>query len=101
MSYISIFNCYLLFIFFIFSSEQNITRGIVKIIDNVQLPVIFNANEEYLNIITIGNMYVLNKENNTIKYQNQFVGYLTPFLFFMDNEKNYFFLMKESVIKFF
>ena len=74
------------------SSIQDISKGIYKIKENVQLPAIFDANSDYINIITKNHIYVVNKENNSIKFQKDIQEYTSPFLLYMDKSKNYFLL---------
>ena len=74
------------------SSIQDISKGIYKIIENVQLPAIFDANSDYINIITKNHIYVVNKENNSIKFLKDIQEYTSPFLLYMDKSKNYFLL---------
>ena len=92
MSYYLIFIICYLVLDFNFSSCQYITKGITQIINNAELPIIFNANEESLNIITSGYIYVVNKEDNSIKYQSQIHLYLPPFLLYLFSSTELFFI---------
>ena len=96
MSYYLIFIISYLVLDFNFSSCQYITKGITQIINNAELPIIFNANEKSLNIITSGYIYVINKEDNSIKYQSQIHLYLPPFLLYLFSPQNYFLLTEVS-----
>ena len=93
-------NFFLIFIqFFVYNqcnypSRLNIIKGINKIINNIEFPIIFNANEESLNIITSSNIYVIKKKNHSIIYQKSFKEYFPPFLLYIDESNNYFLLIE-------
>ena len=59
---------FIIFLYFIFLFKSIISIRIDKIVESISLPSIFDANEDYLNILSIGKIFVLNKEDNTIKY---------------------------------
>ena len=79
--------------------NQDITKGIIKIIDKVELPIIFNANSEYLNIISSSKLNVVSKENNIIKYQKNISSYIEPYLFYIENSNIYYLITKGSRYK--
>ena len=99
MNYIFVFFKIFIFINLSILYKQDITKGITKIINNVELPVIFNANENCFNIISSGNIYVVNKGNKSIKYQKSIPLYLPPFLLYVDKSKNYYLLTENSRYK--
>ena len=92
MNHIFVFFKIFIFINLSILYKQDITKGITKIINNVELPVIFNANENCFNIISSGNIYVVNKGNKSIKYQKSIILYSPPFLLYIDKLKNYYLL---------
>ena len=79
--------------------NQDINKGIIKIIDNVELPIIFNANSEYLNIISSGKLYVVKKENNIIKNQKNISTYIEPYLFYIEKSNIYYLITQGSRYK--
>ena len=93
----------LIFIIFIsmlkYAFSQYITKGITQKIDKVDHPIIFNANERCLNIISPESIYVVNKEDNSIKFQKEIQSYNAPFLLYKDKSNNYFLLAELSRYK--
>ena len=83
---------FFIFILLIAYSIQNISFGITKIINNSHFAFIRDANEKYINILSTNKIYIVNKENNLIKYQKDIDGFISPFLLYMDKSKNYFLL---------
>ena len=81
-----------IFIVLVIFSEQNISFGIAKIIDDCNFAFIRDANDKYINILSTSKIYVVNKEDNSIKYQKNIFGFMDPFLLYMDKSKNYFLL---------
>ena len=71
----------LLFLNFIFLYQQANTTGIYNVLNKVTLPVIFDANAKHFNVITSGNIYVINKETRE-KREIGFTTYL-PWIFFI------------------
>ena len=60
-----IFKFYIFLCYIILLSKQEIN----KLIEGTSFAIIFNANDEYYNVITSNYIYVLNKQNNSIKFQ--------------------------------
>lgn len=60
------FNFFIFLFCEIILSKQEITR----LIEGTSFAIIFNANNEYYNVITSNYIYVLNKLNNSTKFQN-------------------------------
>ena len=83
---------FFIFIILIVFSKQNISSGITKIINNSLAACISDANEKYINILTNNKIYVVNKEDNSIKHQKDIDGFFPPFLLYMYKSKNYFLL---------
>ena len=83
---------FFIFIILIVFSKQNISSGITKIINNSFDACISDANEKYINILTNNKIYVVNKEDNSIKHQKDIDGFFPPFLLYMYKSKNYFLL---------
>jgi len=85
---------FILLVFFQFSflSNQTIVKGINKIIDNICLPIIFDANKDNFNLIASSYFFIINKETKKINNQGDFAAYLPPMLLYIDKSKNYFFL---------
>ena len=94
MNYILEFIKIFIFINLSILSKQDITKGITQIINNVECPVFFNANDDCLNIISSGNIYVVNKDDNSIKHQKNITRYLSGFLLYIDKLNNYYFLIE-------
>ena len=88
------FIIFISFLNFAFFSNQYITKGINKIIDRAYFPIIFDANENCLNIIISEYIYVVNKEDNSIKFQKEINAYNPPSLLYIDKLNNYFFIEK-------
>ena len=84
----------ILFVFFQFSflSNQTIVKGINKIIDNICLPIIFDANKDNFNLIASSYFFIINKETKKINNQGYLGEYLPPILLYIDKSKNYFLL---------
>ena len=76
----------------IFISNQGISKGIIKIKDGLTNPIIFDANAQNFNVISSGELFVIDKETNEIKYQNDSEIFDPPYLLYMDKTKNYFLL---------
>ena len=76
----------------IFISNQVIRKGIIKIKDELSNPIIFDANAQNFNVISSGELFVIDKETNEIKYQNDSEIFDPPYLLYMDKTKNYFLL---------
>ena len=74
---------FFIFIILIVFSKQNISSGITKIINNSLAACISDANEKYINILTNNKIYVVNKEDNSIKHQKDIDGFFPPFLLYM------------------
>ena len=81
-----------IFIVLLIFSKQNISFGIAKIINDCNFAFIRDANDKYINILSTSKIYVVNKEDNSIKYQKNIFGFMDPFLLYMDKSKNYFLL---------
>ena len=93
------FNFLLLFNFIFPSNQKNISKGIIKIIDEVRSSFIFYVNEEYIHIITSDKIYIINKENNIIKEQSFKDNYSnsSPFLLYIDKQNNYLLLYDDAI----
>ena len=75
----------------IFISNQQITTGIYQIIEDIQYPIVFDANEEYYNVICATHYYVYHKENNNLRSDGS-SGFdnISPLLLFQDPQNNYY-----------
>ena len=80
----------ILLLHIIFLSNQQITTGIYKIIEGIRYPIVFDANEEYYNVICSTKYYVYHKVKNNLKSHgsSNFNNY-SPLLLFQDQENNY------------
>ena len=77
----------IVFLYFIFLSKQQETRGIHNVIENIQNPIVFDANEECFNVISLINFFVYYKENNEIKSSgDNELDLDPPLLLFKDNK---------------
>ena len=76
----------------IFISNQGISKGIIKIKDGLTNPIIFDANAQNFNVISSGELFVIDKKTNEIKYQDDSEIFGPPYLLYMDKTKNYFLL---------
>jgi len=86
-----------IFIALMVISKQKISFGITKIINDCNFAIIRNANEKYINILSSSKIYIVNKEDNSIKYQKDIYAFLPPFLLYMDKSKNYFLLTEVGI----
>ena len=82
-----------------FLSNQTIVKGINKIIDNICLSIIFDANKDNFNIIVPSYFFIINKETKKANTQGDFVGYLPPKLLYIDKSNHYFLLTEGSRYK--
>ena len=82
---------------FLFLCHQNPEITLTPVIEDVNYPIIFNANDQYYNVITQNNLYVVDKANNSIKYTNNTIEYSPPFLLFMDKNSNYFLFTNNNI----
>ena len=80
----------IVFLHIILFSNQQITTGIHKIIDGIQYAIVFDANEEYYNVICASHYYVFHKENNNLRTHGSLNFGNSPLLLFQDPENNYF-----------
>ena len=76
----------------IFISNQIIRKGIIIIKDGLTNPIIFDANAQNFNVISSGELFVIDKKTNEIKYQDDSEIFGPPYLLYMDKTKNYFLL---------
>ena len=92
------FNGLLFLLYIIIISNHQITKGIHKILNKeISYFIIFDANDNYCNIITSHHFYIINKENNTIKHQEETeVELESNFLFFKNTYNNYFLIIKKE-----
>lgn len=82
-----------------FLSNQTIVKGINKIIDNICLSIIFDANKDNFNIIVPSYFFIINKETKKINNQGKIVGYSPPKLLYIDKSNHYFLLTEGSRYK--
>ena len=86
-----------MFIFFLiifFIPEKQIINCLNQIVYDVNYPIIFNANEQYYNILTQGQCYPINKETDEIESQNDIKEYVPSFLLIPNGRNHYFFLFR-------
>ena len=80
----------ILFLDFIFLSKQQETRGIYEIIEDIQYPIVFDANEECFNVISDRKFYVYYKESNIRKsFGDSNLVYYAPPLLLKNKNNNY------------
>ena len=97
-------NKYKIFIIFILLGlissfpEKGITIGINQVFENILFAIIFNANDEYYNIIAPNNHFVLNKRNNSIKLSSITGIYFGPETFLFNQENEYYILLGGNVL---
>ena len=89
--------CFFLIIFF--NTEKQIINCLNQIVYDVNYPIIFNANEQYYNILTQGQCYTINKETDEIESQNDIKEYVPPFLLIPNGRNHYFFYSEYEIYR--
>ena len=93
----ALFNELIFLLYIIIVSNHSITKGFHKILNEISYSIIFDANDNYCNIITSKHFYIINKENNTIKYHEEAdIEISSDFLLFKNIYNNYSFIMKNN-----
>ena len=92
MSYI--FNIYfwILFItnFNFYNSNELLIENPKIILSEDKNPIVFNGNEQYYHIITIENIYIIEKFTGSIKVINSSISYSSPYFLCEDEFNNHF-----------
>ena len=83
--------CLYFFLSIFFNPEKQIINCLNQIVYDVNYPIIFNANEQYYNILTQGQYYTINKETDEIEGLNDIIEYVPPFLLIPFGGNHYFF----------
>ena len=91
------FEPFILIAIIIYISNLVIIKCINQTLTGAKYPIIFNANEQYYNLLTQGHYYIIHKETDEIKNGNEIINYEIPFLFFL-NERDEYFLYTETTI---
>ena len=88
----------IVFINLIFLSKQQEITGIYQIIEDIQYPIVFDANEVFYNVVSDAHFYIYYKETNVLDFQGDSnLEYDSPLLLFKDPENNYLILVSNNL----
>ena len=88
----------IVFIKLIFLSKQQEITGIYQIIEDIQYPIVFDANEVFYNVVSDAHFYIYYKETNVLDFQGDSnLEYDSPLLLFKDPENNYLILVSNNL----